>query len=239
MNAMLVFLAGIAAIAIWWLARHGIMSKPWLEVGHVAGGVGDSERFAEPKMPAQKIGLGVFLAVVGSLFTLLISAYLMRVDTRDWWGLAVPRLLYVNTAILFVSSLCLHWAKIEAVRARREGLRTALLAAFATALAFVTGQVLAWRQLVAAGYTLTDDAAVSFFYIITGMHGLHVLGGMVALVRTARLAWSEGPMTGRLRLDVELCAIYWHFMLAVWLVLLALFAGWASNFVDLCRQLLT
>ncbi|MBD9374788.1 cytochrome c oxidase subunit 3 [Rhizobium sp. ARZ01] len=238
MNAMLLFLAGIAAIAMWWLARHGIMSKPWLEVGHATGVPGGSQR-EEPKTPAEKVGLGVFLVVVGSLFTLFISAYLMRVDTPDWWGLALPRLLYVNTAILFVSSLCLHWAKLEAVRVRREGLKTALLAAFATALAFVAGQVLAWRQLVVAGYTLTDDAAASFFYVITGLHGLHILGGMVALVRTARLAWSEGPMSGRLRLDVELCAIYWHFMLAVWLVLLALFAGWASNFVDLCRQLLT
>lgn len=237
MSAMLVFLAGIAAIAIWWLARHGIASKPWLEVGNADGFI-DTGHFEASKMPVAKVGLGVFLAVVGALFTLFVSAYLMRVDTRDWWALPVPRLLYVNTAILFMSSLCLHWAKVEALRARREGLRTALLAAFATALAFVTGQVFAWQQLVAAGYTLSDDAAASFFYVITGMHGLHILGGMVALVRTARLAWVDGPMNGRLRLNVELCAIYWHFMLAVWLVLLALFAGWASNFVDLCRQLL-
>ena len=148
MNAILVFLAVIAAIAIWWLVRHGIMSKPWLVVGNAVDGDGDSDRFQQPAMSPEKVGLGVFLAVVGSLFTLFVSAYLMRVDTRDWWGLPVPRLLYVNTAVLFLSSLCLHWAKSEVSSGRREGLRTALLATFVTAFAFITGQVFAWQQLV-------------------------------------------------------------------------------------------
>ncbi|PTM96385.1 cytochrome c oxidase subunit 3 [Mycoplana dimorpha] len=237
MSAMIVFLAVLAVIITWWLSRQGLMSKPWLEVGHVPAGL--SDRREASQIPALKLGLGVFLAVVGALFTLFISAYLMRVDAQDWWATPVPRLLYLNTAVLCTSSLALHWAKFEADRGRDDGLRTALLATFATALAFIAGQVLAWRQMVASGFTLTDDAAASFFYLITGMHGLHILGGMVALTRTARSAYRAGPVTERLQLRVELCAIYWDFMLAVWLVLLALFAGWASNFVDLCRQLLT
>ncbi len=238
MSAMLLFLCVIAAIAIWWSAGQGLLSKPWLEVG-IASGPRDGHDADRPKLPAQKVGLGVFLAVVGALFTLFISAYLMRVNTQDWWATPVPRLLYVNTAILFASSLCLHWAKVEAVRGRREQLRTAMLAGLMTALAFVTGQVLAWRQLVAAGYLLADDAATSFFYVITGMHGLHILGGMVALARAARLVQTEAIVTPRLRLSVELCATYLHFMLAVWLVLLALFAGWAGSFIAFCRQLIT
>ena len=76
-------------------------------------------------------------------------------------------------------------------------------------------------------------------YTITGLHGLHILGGMVALVRTARLVRAEPVVSPRLRLSVELCATYWHFMLAVWLVLLALFAGWAGSIVAFCRQLVT
>ena len=240
MSAMLLFLCVIAAIAIWWSAGQGLMSKPWLEVGVAAAGRPQDGRDPDrPKLPAQKIGLGVFLVVVGALFTLFISAYLMRVSTQDWWATPVPRLLYVNTGILFASSLCLHWAKVEAVRGRRDQLRTAMLAGLASALAFVTGQVFAWRQLAAAGYTLTDDASTSFFYVITGMHGLHILGGMVALVRTARLVRAEPVVSPRLRLSVELCATYWHFMLAVWLVLLALFAGWAGSFIAFCRQLIT
>lgn len=239
MSAMLLFLCVIAAIAIWWSAGQGLLSKPWLEVGiATANAPGEKRDRNRPKLSAQKIGLGVFLAVVGALFTLFISAYLMRVNTQDWWATPVPRLLYLNTAMLFVSSLCLHWAKVEAIHGRREQLRTAMLAGLMTALAFVTGQVFAWRQLLAAGYTLADDAATSFFYVITGLHGLHILGGMVALVRTVRAARAEPMVTPRLALSVELCATYWHFMLAVWLVLLALFAGWAGSILAFCRQLI-
>jgi cytochrome c oxidase subunit 3 len=70
------------------------------------------------------------------------------------------------------------------------------------------------------------------------MHGLHIVGGLVALGRLTVRAWG-GPLDRRMRLTVELCAIYWHFMLFVWLVLFALFSGWASDVVDFCRQLLT
>lgn len=244
MSAMLLFLAVIAAVIGWWLSGQGLMTKPWLqvglEVGHAAGRErGRSDLDEEQRWTTQKLGLLVFLAVVGALFTLFVSAYLMRVSTQDWWTTPVPRLLYVNTGVLAASSLCLHWAKSEAVRGRRDALRTALLSGIATALAFVTGQVFAWRQLVAGGYTLTDDAAASFFYLITGLHGLHILGGMIALTGTARLASTEPDVSTRLLSRVGLCAIYWHFMLAVWLVLLALFAGWAGNLVDFCRQLIT
>lgn len=240
MSAMLLFLCVIAAIAIWWSAGQGLLSKPWLEVGIATSNApGDRRDRNRPKLSAQKIGLGVFLVVVGALFTLFISAYLMRVNTQDWWATPVPRLLYVNTAVLFVSSLCLHWAKVEAIHGRREQLRTAMLAGLMTALAFVTGQVFAWRQLVAAGYTLAGDAATSFFYVMTGLHGLHILGGMVALARAARLVRVEPMVTPRLELSVALCATYWHFMLAVWLVLLALFAGWAGSIVAFCRQLIS
>lgn len=239
MSAMILFLVVIAAIIAWWLAGQGLMAKPWLEVGSIGPASAGDHHPGSPRLPAQKIGLGVFLAVVGALFTLFVSAYLMRVSTQDWWTTPVPRLLYVNTGILFASSLCLHWAATQAARGRLEGLRTALLAGLATALAFVTGQVFAWRQLVAAGYTLSDDAAASFFYVISGLHGLHILGGMVALARAVRFAGREQAVSPRLRLGVELCAVYWHFMLAVWLVLLALFAGWAGSVVEFCRQLIT
>jgi cytochrome c oxidase subunit 3 len=162
----------------------------------------------------------------------------MRVGTPDWWSTPIPRLLWLNTAMLIVSSAAMQWAKTEAERGRDDAMRTALLAALATAILFLTGQVFAWRELTQAGYVLADNPANSFFYVITGMHGLHILGGLVALGRTTVKAWSA-PASRSLRLSVDLCAVYWHFMLAVWLILFALFAGWANDFADLCRQLLT
>ncbi|AVH44473.1 cytochrome-c oxidase [Agrobacterium tumefaciens] len=234
MSAILVFMAGIAGIIGWWMARQRLASKPWLEVGLA----GDAPQMQGSSATIAKVGLGIFLAVVGALFTLLISAYLGRMGGADWWGIPIPRLLWVNTAALSASSLALQWAKTEIRPDHRDRLNAALVTAFATAVFFVAGQFLAWRQLISAGYVLADNPSNSFFYMITGLHGLHILGGLFVLGRTAIRARSE-PLSARMRLSVELCAIYWHFMLAVWLVLFALFAGWANSFVDLCRQLVT
>ncbi|KVK39975.1 cytochrome-c oxidase [Agrobacterium deltaense] len=234
MSAILVFMAGIAGIIGWWMARQRLASKPWLEVGLA----GDAPEMQGSSATIAKVGLGIFLAVVGALFTLLISAYLGRMGGADWWGIPIPGLLWVNTAALAASSLALQWAKTETRPDHRDRLNAALVTAFATAVFFVAGQFLAWRQLISAGYILADNPSNSFFYMITGLHGLHILGGLFVLGRTAIRARSE-PLSARMRLSVELCAIYWHFMLVVWLILFALFAGWANSFVDLCRQLVT
>lgn len=234
MSAILVFMAGIAGIIGWWMARQRLASKPWLEVGLA----GDAPQMQGSSATIAKVGLGIFLAVVGALFTLLISAYLGRMGGADWWGIPIPGLLWVNTAALAASSLALQWAKTEVRPDHRDRLNAALVTAFATAVFFVAGQFLAWRQLISAGYVLADNPSNSFFYMITGLHGLHILGGLFVLGRTAIRARSA-PLSARMLLSVELCVIYWHFMLVVWLVLFALFAGWANSFVDLCRQLVT
>jgi cytochrome c oxidase subunit 3 len=105
-------------------------------------------------------------------------------------------------------------------------------------VAFVAGQLWAWRELVAAGNFVSSNPADSFFYLLTGMHGLHVLGGLIALAWTARRAWSRSS-PDLLRLNVELSALYWHAMLVIWLVLFSLLTGLAEDFGTICRQLLS
>ncbi|AYG69110.1 cytochrome c oxidase subunit 3 [Rhizobium sp. CCGE531] len=234
MSAILIFMAGIAGIIAWWMTRQRLTSKPWLETSLA----GDAPDMRGSSATTAKVGLGIFLAVVGALFTLLISAYLTRLSGTDWWSIPIPRLLWVNTAALAASSVALQWAKTEARLNHSEMLNTALAVAFALGVLFLVGQVLAWRQLVAAGYVLADNPSNSFFYMITGLHGLHILGGLLVLGRTTFRARNNNARA-RVRLSVDLCAIYWHFMLVVWLILFALFAGWANSFVDLCRQLVT
>jgi cytochrome c oxidase subunit 3 len=85
---------------------------------------------------------------------------------------------------------------------------------------------------------VASNPANSFFYLITAVHGLHLMGGLVALGRTTAKV-SRGAAMTQVCLSVELCAIYWHFLLLVWLVLLALLTGWTDDFVSICRQLLT
>ena len=92
---------------------------------------------------------------------------------------------------------------------------------------------------MAAGYVLADNPANSFFYMLTGLHGLHILGGLAVLAHTTVRAFAADVQPERLRLSVDLSTIYSHFMLAVWLLLFALFAGWANDFVDLCRTLIS
>lgn len=234
MTIIVVFLTVIGAIAAWWLSGQRLASKPWLEQGVIEVGKGPD---ASPSLAA-KIGLGFFLAVAGSLFTLFISAYSMRLQMADWWPLPVPGLLWFNTGLLIVSSLALEWAKAAASRTDIERVQAALLTGGGFAIAFLVGQLLAWRQLNAEGYFLASNPASSFFYLITGLHGLHVLGGLMALARMIVRA-RRTTDTSKLRLGVELCATYWHFLLFVWLVLFAILTGWAGDVLAICRQALT
>jgi cytochrome c oxidase subunit 3 len=232
MGSILLFLSVLAIIGAWWLSRQGLASKPWLEQG-------TADILPEANAtPPSKIGLGIFLAVVGSLFALFFSAYAMRMQLPDWRTLPIPAILWLNTAMLVLSSLALHGAKSAIGRGEMPELRMGLLAAGISAMAFLSGQLLAWRQLTGEGYLLAANPANAFFYVLTGVHGLHLLGGLVALGRTTEKAWRE-TTTEPLRLSVELCATYWHFLLLVWLVFLSVLTGWAGELVDICRQLLT
>jgi cytochrome c oxidase subunit III len=234
MGSILVFLTALLIVAIWWLSRQGVLSKPWLEQGATATLPADNNLASS----AAKTGLAVFLAVVGSLFALFLSAYALRMQLPDWRDVPLPAILWLNTGMLALSSIALQGARKAAREGEGDALRLGLLAAGVTALAFLSGQLLAWRQLTMEGYLLASNSANAFFYALTGIHGLHLIGGLIALSRTIAKA-RLGASPERLRLSVELCAIYWHFMLFVWLVLLSVMTGWAGNVIDICRQILS
>ena len=234
MSVIVVFMLVIVGISGWWLSHQRILSKPWLEQG-APDIVGDTDAIG---MPTAKIGLGVFLAVVGCLFALFASAYFMRMELPDWQAMPLPRILWFNTGILALSSVALQVAVVATRRDQIDTMRLALVAGGLTALAFLIGQLAAWRELSASGYLLDANPANSFFYLLTAMHGLHIAGGLVALARTTSKAWADVPRD-RLSLSVELCAMYWHFLLFIWVAILVLLAGWAADFVDICRQVLS
>ncbi len=234
MSAIILFLAVIATIAGWWLSQQRLTAKPWLEEGPVGQFPGGDAM----TWPAAKIGLGVFLVVASALFVLFISAYSMRMNALDWRALPVPRLLWINTGVLIVSSIALQSSSVAARRHDAEGVMIGLLAGGASAVIFLAGQLLAWQQLNAAGYFVASNPANAFFYLLTAVHGLHLTGGLVALGRTSAKVWRSSDIAD-MRLSVELCAIYWHFLLLVWLVLLGLLTGWTDDFVNICRQLLS
>src|SRR5262249_23598943 len=171
-------------------------------------------------LPTIKVGLWVFLGVATSLFALLISAYHMRMMDADWTKLPVPKVLWLNTAVLVLSSAAMQWARNEAERAQEEGVKAGLIAAGRLPFSFLAGQLWAWQQLNASGYFAAANPANAFFYLLTALHGLHLLGGLWVWGRTTGRVL-RGVEVGKVRLSVELCTLYWHYLLLVWVVLFA------------------
>lgn len=220
MIVTVLFLALMLSVVAWRLSRKGaaiaLTTEPWLEEG-----AGREIAFRNPSSSAARMGLAVFLAVVGVLFTLLVGVYFMRMEAPDWRPPPAPGILWFNTGALIMSSVALQYARSAARAAETDRLGVFLIAATVLALVFLLGQLSAWRQLSAAGFFAASNPANAFFYLLTGMHGLHLTGGLTALARTAAKFW-RGRDASRTRAGVELCAIYWHVMLAIWIVIFAL-----------------
>jgi cytochrome c oxidase subunit 3 len=144
--------------------------------------------------------------------------------TQPLAPLASPWPLGLNTALLVVASIALQGARMAA----RRGLLGATLGGFVLggvfALAFLLGQLWVWQRFAAWGYVVAGNPANSFFYLLTGLHGLHLLGGLVAWGRTLGKFLHRVPLA-QLGVSVELCAIYWHYLLGLWLVLFALLSS--------------
>lgn len=208
-----------------------LTAKPWLATG---AALGDLRHPDEAHRVAKRTALWVFLAVVAVLFMLLLIAYSGRMTYEDWRPAPQLGLLWANTFVLILSSVALQWAQYSVRRGRMDAMRVGLLAAGAFTVVFLFGQLLAWRQLGAMVYFDVTNPAVAFFYLITGLHGLHLLGGLVAWGRAVARVWGDFN-AAKMRQSVELCTLYWHFLLGVWLVLFGLL--FSGNNLDLLLTL--
>jgi cytochrome c oxidase subunit III len=204
------------AIVVWWLVRHTLNVAPWMEQRPIEIARGDGAL----SLPPVQVGLGVFLAVATSLFALLISAYHMRMMEEDWTNLALPRVLWLNTVVLILASLAMQWTLVAARRGQMDDVRKGLIVGGVFSFAFLAGQLWAWQQLSASGHFTASNPAYAFFLLLTTLHGMHLLGGLWVWARTTARAW-RGVEVGKVRLSVELCTLYWHFLLLVWAVLFA------------------
>ncbi len=191
-----------------------LTKKPWLTEHGAVDDLHDGSTFA---MPSSRVGLRVFVTVVTVIFTLIIVSYFFRRSLADWNSVPEPALLWLNTVLLILSSVAMQRARTSARREDIGGIKNGLFAAGLLTLAFLAGQLFAWQQL---GYNSANPASV-FFYLLTALHGLHLVGGLVAWIRTTAKV-SRGFKAADVRLSVELCAFYWHFLLLVWLILFGL-----------------
>jgi len=155
-----------------------------------------------------RLGMSFALAAIAMMFLGLTSALVVRQGLDPGWrAIPMPRLLLANTLVLLASSVALEKAR----RAAGPWLAATVL----LGLVFLTGQLIAWRDLAAQGLYLSNNPHAAFFYLLTGLHGLHLLGGLGALAfSAARRTW------------LEITALYWHFMGALWIYLFLLLFVW-------------
>ena len=192
-----------------------VTERSWEHTGDVEEpGIG-SAMARTPKRTA----LRMFLCVVTSVFFLLFVAYRIRMAYPDWQPMPLPKILWLNTAFLVLASIAMQWTRAQADGDRTGPLRLGMVASGLLTVAFIGGQLLGWSQLSAAGYILQGNPANAFFYLLTAVHGLHIVGGLWVWLKATRRAFgAEGAEA--VRTSVQLCATYWHFLLLVWVVML-------------------
>jgi cytochrome c oxidase subunit III len=191
------------------------------------GGGGDGEGPGRGDSPvpqrAYVTGMTVALAGILMLFMALVSAYIVRKGSgSDWSTLIMPRILWLNTAILIASSFTMIRSRKNLAAKDVAGFRHWWAVTTILGVLFLAGQLIAWRQLVDAGVYLATNPSSSFFYVFTAAHGLHLLGGVLALLYVAlrptrRLTRSTAT---------EVVSMYWHFMDGLWVfIFMVLFLG--------------
>ena len=220
MNISLLFVALGVALLIWCLLISQLQTKPWVSKGLL-------QEQGAVALPASRVGLWVFLAVITSLFGLFAVVYNMRAEFPDWRPLPDPSLLWFNTALLILGSITLQRARSVSEKPNLEGLKWSLTTGGLLTIGFLFGQLIAWRQLTSSGYFFTTNPADAFFYLLTGIHGLHLLGGLWFWARANLKVWGNVATysieeVAHLRLSVQLCSVYWHYLLLIWLILFGL-----------------
>jgi cytochrome c oxidase subunit III len=200
-----------------------LMQKPWLPDHN---GVADIHNH-HTLTPSSRVGLKMFLIIVSVLFFMLTIAYAGRMAFEELRPVPQPWLMWQNTIMLILSSAAMQWALISARRDQWARVKIGLLTGGTLTIAFLIGQLLSWQQLVDLGYFKLTNPAIALFILITGLHGLHLLGGLVAWGRTTDKVWRLDEIAAaKVKQSVDNCTLYWHFMLAVWLVLFGLlFSG--------------
>ena len=218
MTIALGFLAIILATLLGWLLKQTFNAAPWemetvSDTAHY-GPFGDDK--------SKLIALLTLLAVVSSFFALILSAYSLRMELGDWVPMTEPQLLWTNTVMLIVASGVFQWTRNAAVVGQQGRLQPGLLITGVLTLGFVLGQFVAWQQLQNSGQLITSNPSNAFFYFLTGAHAVHILGGLYVWARaTLKVVLGTGD-AAKIRRSIELCTIYWHFLLLVWLVLFGL-----------------
>jgi cytochrome c oxidase subunit 3 len=210
---------------------HSLTEKPWLaEVGAVAENQSGT-------LSSERIALRFFLGAVSILFFLFIITFLSRSQFPDfiplsgqpWQPFTDASQLWINTSILVMASIAMQAGVIAAKKMYRVGAVVAVFVALLMSVGFITAQMMVWQQLSDLGFYVSGNPANSFYYLLTAIHGVHLLGGVAVLLRCSYRFFSNQSME-QLQATLSLCASYWHYLLVLWLVLFSLLTSSADTY---------
>ncbi|MBE9540277.1 MAG: cytochrome c oxidase subunit 3 [Proteobacteria bacterium] len=201
--------------------------KPWL--AQPAGIEHSARDGLATAQSAARIALRFILAIVTVIFFLFILTFLSRSQYPDFQALAGqpwqpftdPSRLWFNTGLLALSSLAIQFGVYAARREQLNNAIAGISSAVFFALMFLLAQLSLWQHLQSLGFYINTNPANSYFYLLTAIHGLHLLGGLLVLTNVVFRVWYDGALD-RLSGPLQLCATYWHYLLGIWLVLFAL-----------------
>jgi cytochrome c oxidase subunit 3 len=192
------------------------------------GDFGGDDSGEEYRVPERTYRLGMCFALTGivMLFAAFTSALVVRKGMSfDWVSFSVPRVLWLNTFVLLASSATLELSRRSLSAGSANEFIRWLSATVVLGLGFLGGQLVAWRELASRGIYLATNPGSSFFYVLTAAHGIHLLGGVVALAYVASRARRIALGRAR-RTPVDVTAIYWHFMDALWIYVFFMLVRW-------------
>ena len=197
-----------------------VTEKPWERKG-VIGGMVPEGTFATE---AERVALAFFLVIATVVFSLFMVSYYLRMELPDWEPLSEPAQLWFNTGLLIASSVLFQWSRNIVVRGHTRNLYTSFFGAGILAILFIVAQMVTWNHLQAGGFYLNSNPAIAFYYLLTGLHALHLVGGLWVWSKCA-IRLTSGGEPKEVQLSIQLCTIYWHFLLLVWIVLFAILAN--------------
>jgi cytochrome c oxidase subunit 3 len=198
-----------------------LTQKPWEPAQAKVDNLHEGKTF---NLHVGKLGLRYIMVVSTIMFCLFIVTYADRMVYDDWIRMPEPFLLWINSLILVISSLFFIRIQLASKKNNFEKVRRELVLIGVLAIIFLIGQLLVWQNMIEAGYYVSGSPANGYFYVFTTLHGLHLLGGLIYWVMTIKKVWKldDSIVIRKAKHTVELCAIYWHFLLAVWIVLFGL-----------------
>jgi cytochrome c oxidase subunit III len=185
------------------------------------GSDGKRRRPVQPSPNRYYTGVAVGIVSILMFFMALASAFLLRKgSSTNWVAVRIPPLLWLNTLILLASSCAVELARKQLAIQNLSKFKRYWNLSTILGVLFLTGQLVVWRQLETQGIYLASNPASSFFYIFTGAHALHLLGGVVALLYVATRNFDKAKVSRSVAAEVT--SYYWHFLDALWIFLLLL-----------------